>query len=110
MDQSSITDIVIVGGLTKFPVVQKILQDFFPGSKLHTSINPEEVVATGAAIVASRLTSANTNLVSERDGGALSVHERFGDEITQQNQEDPSASERTDQSLSPIKKRQKLMD
>ena len=123
-EKASITDIVIVGGLTKFPVVQKILQDFLPGSQLHTSINPEEVVATGAAIVASRLTAANTNLVSERDGGALSVQDsgaqiqdtgtqiqdRVGDEITQQQQEDPSYSEVIDQSVSPPKKRQKHMD
>ena len=116
-EKASITDIVIAGGLTKFLVVHKMLQDFFPGSQLHTSINPEEVVATGAAIVASRLTSANTNLVSERDGGARSVQDsgaqiqdRVGDEITQQQQEDPSYSDVIDQSVSPPKKRQKHMD
>ena len=52
-------------------------------------------MATGAAIVASRLTAANTNLVSERDGGALSVQDSgaqtrdtFGDQVSQQGQED----------------------
>ena len=116
-EKASITDIVIAGGLTKFLVVHKMLEDFFPGSQLHTSINHEEVVATGAAIVASRLTSANTNLVSERDGGARSVQDsgaqiqdRVGDEITQQQQEDPSYSDVIDQSVSPPKKRQKHMD
>ena len=71
-DQSTITDLITVGLLTRTPseVVQKLLQNFFPGSKLHTSIHPQEVLATGAAIVASRLTAGNTNVVSEDDGGA----------------------------------------
>ena len=71
-DQSTITDLITVGLLTRTPseVVQKLLQNFFPESKLHTSINPQEVLATGAAIVASRLTAGNTNVVSEDDGGA----------------------------------------
>ena len=116
-DQSSITDIVFAGGLTKFPVIQKTLQDFFPGSQLHTSINPEEVVATGAAIVARRLTEAKTEVVSEGGGGAASIQDSgaqvldtVGDQLSQQNQEDPSSSVKTDSSLalSPVKKKQKL--
>ena len=76
-DQSTITDLIIVGLLKWTPsaVVQKLLQNFFPGSKLHTSINPEEVLATGAAIVAARLTAGNTNKVSEDDGVAAAVQD-----------------------------------
>ena len=91
-DENSITDIVLAGSLTKFPVIQKILQEFFPDSKLHTSINPGEVVATGASIVAGRLTGGNTKVVSEGGGeGAVPVQNSL-----------------TDPSLSPVKKMQKL--
>ena len=88
-DQSSITDIIFAGGLTKFPVIQKTLQEFFPGSQLHTSINPEEVVATGAAIVAERLTAegGGGGVVSVQDSGAQ-VQDTVGDQLSQQNQED----------------------
>ena len=114
-DRSFITDIVFVGGLTKFPVIQKTLQDFFPGSQLHTSINPEEVVATGAAIVAGRLAEADTEVVSEGGEGAVPVQESgaqvqdtVGDKLGQQNQEDSSVSVKIDPFLSPAKKKQKL--
>ena len=76
-DQENITDLIIVGLFIKIPseVVQKLLKNFFPGSKLHCSINPEEVLATGAAIVASRLTAGNTNVASEDEGGAAAVQD-----------------------------------
>ena len=75
-DPSTISDLIIVG-LPRIPpaVVQKLLKNFFPKSHLHTSINPEEVLAAGAAIVAARLTAANTNLVSEEEGGAAAVQD-----------------------------------
>merc|ERR1719264_1818577 len=40
MDKSSINDIVLVGGSTRIPKVQKLLQDFFNGKDLNKSINP----------------------------------------------------------------------
>ena len=51
MDKSSIHDIVLVGGSTRIPKVQKLLQDFFNGKELNKSINPDEAVAYGAAIL-----------------------------------------------------------
>ena len=58
-------NIIIVGAgdLAKFPSY------FFPSSQVHSSINPEEVVVTGAAIVAARLTADKTKLGSEEDEG-----------------------------------------
>merc|ERR1711931_24026 len=50
MDKSSINDIVLVGGSTRIPKVQKLLQDFFNGKELNKSINPDEAVAYGAAV------------------------------------------------------------
>merc|ERR1719270_29148 len=42
MDKSSIHDIVLVGGSTRIPKVQKLLSDFFNGKDLNKSINPDE--------------------------------------------------------------------
>ena len=45
-----IHDIVLVGGSTRIPKIQKLLQDFFNGKELNKSINPDEAVAYGAAV------------------------------------------------------------
>lgn len=50
MDKSSIDDVVLVGGSTKIPKVQQLLQEFFHGNELCKSINPDEAVAYGAAV------------------------------------------------------------
>ncbi|KAG7472526.1 hypothetical protein MATL_G00109690 [Megalops atlanticus] len=47
MDKSQIHDIVLVGGSTRIPKIQKLLQDFFNGRELNKSINPDEAVAYG---------------------------------------------------------------
>ena len=52
MDKAQIQDIVLVGGSTRIPKVQKLLQDFFNGKELNKSINPDEAVAYGAAVQA----------------------------------------------------------
>lgn len=48
LDKSAINDIVLVGGSTRIPKIQKLLQDFFNGKELNKSINPDEAVAYGA--------------------------------------------------------------
>jgi len=55
MDKGTIHDIVLVGGSTRIPKVQKLLQDFFNGKELNKSINPDEAVAYGAAVQAAIL-------------------------------------------------------
>merc|ERR1712063_138628 len=45
MDKAAIHDIVLVGGSTRIPKVQKLLQDFFNGKELNKSISPDEAVA-----------------------------------------------------------------
>src|SRR5690606_27434794 len=44
-----IQQVLLVGGMTRMPLVQKKVQDFF-GKEPHRGINPDEVVAVGAAI------------------------------------------------------------
>jgi L1 cell adhesion molecule like protein len=56
MDKGDIHEIVLVGGSTRIPRVQKLLQDFFGGRELNRSINPDEAVAYGAALQAAQMT------------------------------------------------------
>lgn len=55
MDKGQIHDIVLVGGSTRIPRVQKLLQEFFNHKELNKSINPDEAVAYGAAVQAAIL-------------------------------------------------------
>ncbi|XP_017143289.1 heat shock 70 kDa protein cognate 4 [Drosophila miranda] len=55
LDKSVIHDIVLVGGSTRIPKVQRLLQDLFNGKELNKSINPDEAVAYGAAVQAAIL-------------------------------------------------------
>jgi len=50
MDKATVHDVVLVGGSTRIPKVQQLLQDFFNGKELCKSINPDEAVAYGAAV------------------------------------------------------------
>eukprot|EP00253_Pinus_taeda_P024493 PITA_24493 len=55
MDKSSIHDVILVGGCTRIPMVQSLLQDTFNGKELCKNINPDEAVAYGAAVQAAIL-------------------------------------------------------
>lgn len=44
MDKAAIDEVVLVGGSTRIPKIQKMLQDFFCGKTLNLSINPDEAV------------------------------------------------------------------
>jgi len=55
LDKKSVHQIVLVGGSTRIPKVQQLLQDFFNGKELNRSINPDEAVAYGAAVQAAIL-------------------------------------------------------
>ena len=59
IDQKSVHD-VIIGGSSRIPKIQQLLQDFFNGKQLCKGINPEEAVAYGAAVQAGIL-SRETN-------------------------------------------------
>ncbi len=49
VSQSDITEVILVGGMTRMPMVNKTVKDFF-GKDPHQGVNPDEVVALGAAI------------------------------------------------------------
>lgn len=51
LDKGGIDEVVLVGGMTRMPKVREVVEQFF-GKKPHTGVNPDEVVAMGAAIQA----------------------------------------------------------
>src|ERR1035437_686433 len=55
LDKSAINEVILVGGSTRIPKVQQMVEDFF-GKKPHKGVNPDEVVAIGAAIQGGVLT------------------------------------------------------
>jgi len=57
IDKRQIDEVVLVGGSTRIPKVQQLLQEFFNGKELNKSINPDEAVAYGAAVQAAILTN-----------------------------------------------------
>ncbi|KAF9338163.1 70-kilodalton heat shock protein [Podila minutissima] len=56
IDKGLVDEIVLVGGSTRIPKIQKMVSDFFNGKEPNKSINPDEAVAYGAAVQAAILT------------------------------------------------------
>jgi L1 cell adhesion molecule like protein len=77
IDKSSVHEIVLVGGSTRIPKVQKLVSDFFNGKEPNKSINPDEAVAYGAAVQAAILSgdtsSTKTNEILLLDVAPLSL-------------------------------------
>lgn len=55
LSKTQIDDIVLVGGSTRIPGIQKTITDFFDGKQVSKAINPDEAVSVGAAIQAAIL-------------------------------------------------------
>ncbi|KAK9243986.1 heat shock protein 70 family [Lipomyces tetrasporus] len=76
IDKSSVNEIVLVGGSTRIPKIQKLVSDFFNGKEPNKSINPDEAVAYGAAVQAAILsgdTSSKTQDLLLLDVAPLSL-------------------------------------
>ena len=77
IDKSSVHEIVLVGGSTRIPKIQRLVSDFFNGKEPNKSINPDEAVAYGAAVQAAILSgdtsSKSTNEILLLDVAPLSV-------------------------------------
>ncbi|BFZ04603.1 hypothetical protein BsWGS_07642 [Bradybaena similaris] len=65
LDKSKINEVVLVGGSTRIPKIQKLLGDFFNGKELNKSINPDEAVAYGAAVQAAILTGDTSETIKD---------------------------------------------
>ncbi|XP_061191879.1 heat shock protein 70 B2-like [Saccostrea echinata] len=65
IDKSKIHEVVLVGGSTRIPKIQKMLQDFMGGKELNKSINPDEAVAYGAAVQAAILKGDKSDVIKD---------------------------------------------
>lgn len=65
LSKSQIDEIVLVGGSTRIPYIQRKLSDLFNGKQLCKSVNPDEVVAMGAAVQAAILTGSTDNKLKD---------------------------------------------
>ncbi|OMJ07694.1 Heat shock protein sks2 [Smittium culicis] len=57
VDKKDVDEIVLVGGSTRIPKIQSLLEEYFDGKELNKSINPDEAVAYGAAVQGAVLTN-----------------------------------------------------
>lgn len=62
LQTTDIDDVVMVGGSTRVPLVKDSVRDFF-GKEVHDDLNPDEVVALGAAVQADILAGNNTEML-----------------------------------------------
>ncbi|KIK16377.1 hypothetical protein PISMIDRAFT_268287 [Pisolithus microcarpus 441] len=65
IDKSNVHEIVLVGGSTRIPRIQKLVSDFFNGKKPCKGINPNEAVAYGAAIQAAILSGDTSEKIQD---------------------------------------------
>ena len=65
MSKDKINEVILVGGSTRIPKIQELLQDYFNGKELNKSINPDECVAYGAAIQAAVLTGVTDEKIED---------------------------------------------
>merc|ERR1719462_988435 len=65
IDKKNVHEVVLVGGSTRIPKVQSMIQEFFNGKEPCKSINPDEAVAFGAAVQAAILTGEGSSQVQD---------------------------------------------
>jgi L1 cell adhesion molecule like protein len=65
IDKKNVHEVVLVGGSTRIPKVQAMIQEFFNGKEPNRSINPDEAVAFGAAVQAAILTGEGSSQVQD---------------------------------------------
>lgn len=63
LDPADIDDVLLVGGMTRMPAVQRLVESFFGAAKIRRNINPDEAVALGAAVQGALITQDVRNLV-----------------------------------------------
>jgi molecular chaperone DnaK (HSP70) len=62
LDRSQIDEVVLVGGSTRIPLVRRLVEELF-GRTPHSELNPDEVVALGAAVQADILSTGNREML-----------------------------------------------
>lgn len=65
MSKGDIDEIILVGGSTRIPKIQKMLSDYFNGKELCKSLNPDEAVAIGATVQAAILSGTQDENIQD---------------------------------------------
>lgn len=65
MSKGDVDEIILVGGSTRIPKIQKMLSDFFNGKELCKSLNPDEAVAIGATVQAAILSGTQDENIQD---------------------------------------------
>ncbi|CAC5389334.1 HSPA1s [Mytilus coruscus] len=65
LNKSSIHEILLVGGSTRIPKIQKILSEFMNGKELNKSVNPDEVVTYGATLYDAILSGNRSDTIKD---------------------------------------------
>ncbi|KAF5306438.1 hypothetical protein FQR65_LT07350 [Abscondita terminalis] len=65
LNKNKIDDIVLVGGSSRIPKIQSLVQEMFQGKELNKSINPDEAIAYGASVQAAILAGNNSDAVKD---------------------------------------------
>jgi len=65
LKKSDIDELVLVGGSTRIPKIQQILENYFDGKQVNKSVHPDEAVAYGAAVQAAVQTDVNNPLLED---------------------------------------------
>ena len=65
VSKGDVDEVILVGGTTRIPKIQKLLSDYFNGKELCKSLNPDEAVAIGATVQAAILTGAKDDNIQD---------------------------------------------
>jgi len=61
LSKSQIDEVILVGGTSRIPKIQQLIQEYFNGKELNKSVNPDEAIAIGACIQAEILINGDKN-------------------------------------------------
>ena len=73
LTQDEISDIVMVGGSTRIPIVREMISNFFNGRQLIHELDPDEAIAKGAAILAANLIAQQSGEEFKSDDPATNI-------------------------------------
>ncbi|XP_042027658.1 heat shock cognate 70 kDa protein-like [Salvia splendens] len=65
VEKSSVDEVVLVGGSSRIPKVQQMLKELFGGKEAYKTINPDEAVAYGAAVLSTKLSGEGNGKVQK---------------------------------------------
>ena len=91
-------ELVLVGGATRMPMIQQLVRELSGGKEPNKSVNPDEVVAVGAAIQASVLSGETKDVLAARRDAAFARHRDDGgchDDAHPAQHDDPHPQERS---------------